>query len=148
MRHAFFLLCLLALCSCSTPKESVVDTLQESTSDTSHATVSSSPVYAPYEEDIDIGTGALLFFAKDGDSFAAKHDTLLQSLYASGSGVVSTYRIDFASATGARLRYGVVVSDTFVLLNASGVPIGRFINPTEEKIVALISGRVSSPASP
>lgn len=105
------------------------------------------PAYTDYSpRSLDSRNGAILFFAKTDDPFSVSHDQLLQSLYSSGSVAVPTYRIDFGSATGARLRYGVVIEDTFILLDASGERIGAYTHPSPEDIAILVQGRI--PVSP
>lgn len=103
--------------------------------------------YLPYtERGVNLRGGGILFFAKDGDPFSAAHDKILQALYESGSVSVTTYRVDYGSSTGARLRYGVVVEDTFVLLGPSGERVASLVHPSEEDISILVRGRL--PLSP
>ncbi len=111
---------------------------------------SSRPEYVPYHpRQIDSRQGAILFFAKETDPYSIEHDQLLRTLYESGAVSVSTYRVDFASATGARLTYGVITEDTFILLDASGERVGAYTHPSSEEIRILVRGRVPvSPASP
>lgn len=94
---------------------------------------------------VDTKRGAILFFAKDGDPFSVRSDHALHTLYESGSVSVNTYRVDFPSSTGARLKYGVIVENTFVLLDASGQRVAAFIHPTEDDIAVLVRGRLPSP---
>lgn len=112
---------------------------------------STAPVYAEYtQRGIDIRHGAILFFAKPGDVFSEANDKLLRSLYDAGDVTVSTYRLDFSSATGSRLRYGVIVEDTFVLLDATGERVNAFIHPTPDEVRILVRGKVpaSFPSQP
>jgi hypothetical protein len=144
MRFVILLLCFVILSSCGTPSEPLLDTAQELGTENTLRVDGLAPVYAPYSDDIDLQQGAILFFAKDGDPFSLKHDAHLQALYAAGSGSVSTYRVDFSTATGARIRYGVIVEDTFVVLDRSGDRIASYLHPTGDDIAALIRGRVPS----
>ena len=113
------------------------------------AALDTKPAYLPYtSRALDSRRGAILFFAKESDRYSQKSDVLLQSLYESGSVSVSTYRVDFASATGARLQYGVIVSDTFILLDASGQRVGAYTHPSPEEVRVLVQGRVPAPSAP
>jgi len=94
-------------------------------------------VYATY------GIGAdrfppprLLFFAGN-DIFSRDIDATLRSIYGSGGVVASTFRLEFGSATGARLQYGVLVPSSLVVITASGAekPI---LYPTEEHLHILL----------
>jgi len=106
------------------------------------------PTYTEYSpRSLNFSHGAILFFATTDDPFSVSHDQLLQRLYASGSVSVPTYRVDFGSATGARLRYGVVIEDTFILLDASGERVGAYTHPSPEDIAILVQGRIPVPPS-
>jgi len=63
---------------------------------------------------------------------------MLQAIYASGSALLSTYRLDYGSSTGARFTYGVIVPDTFVLLGPDGVRKTNVIHPSEAELRALL----------
>ncbi len=108
--------------------------------------VSDKPHYADFAPRI-VGRGkpAVLFFHKPSDPFSVRNDTLLKKLYSTGGIVVSTYKIDFSSSTGARLTYGVVVEDTFVLLDTKGERVGSFLHPTPEEIHIILRGKVPVP---
>lgn len=140
-RAAAFLL-LLALSGCGTPAPTPEPA-------PSPAQTETRPRYLPYSPRmVDSRRGAMLFFVKDSDPYSVEHDHLLESLYESGSVSVSTYRVDFGSATGARLKYGVIVEDTFILLDASGERVGAFTHPSTADIHVLVQGRVPAPPSP
>lgn len=81
----------------------------------------------------------VLFFAKAQDPFSAAHHALLTALSASGKLTVPTYRIDFDSATGSRLGYGVFASDTFVTLGGSGQRLSIAIHPTDDEVRSLLT---------
>lgn len=85
-------------------------------------------------------TKALLFFAKEHDPFSRKNEALVRQFYGSGAAKLSTFRIDFSSATGARLKYGVLVEDTFVLLGQNGERITSILHPTTQELQSLLSG--------
>ena len=97
------------------------------------------PVYTLYHARL-IGKGesALLFFAQAADLFSSRSDQRLQAIYASGSALLSTYRLDYGSSTGARFTYGVIVPDTFVLLGPDGVRKTNVIHPSETELQALL----------
>lgn len=104
-------------------------------------------IYAEYSQRAVKNTkGSILFFSKPSDPFSVRSDTVLQGMYAAGEATVPTYRVDFASGTGARLTYGVVVEDTFVLLDGAGKRVMSFIHPTAEEIKILVRGNI--PSSP
>lgn len=135
----------LALAGCG--GSSPVTTDQEAPAP--EAVVQSRPRYIPYSpRELDSRRGAILFFAGTGDRFSVANDHLLQSLYESGSVSVSTYRVDFGSATGARLKYGVIVEDTFILLDASGERVGAYTHPSPDEVRILVQGRVPVPSAP
>lgn len=104
---------------------------------------SSVPVYAEYSSrGVDTRHGAILFFAKQSDPFSAASDAALRSLYDAKTALVSTYRVDFPTSTGARLRYGVIVEDTFVLLDATGERVNAFVHPTADDLKILVRGNI------
>ena len=136
---------LLVLAGCGGP--STVPPEQEAPAP--ETTLQTKPRYIPYSaRELDSRRGAILFFAGTGDRFSVANDHLLQSLYESGSVSVSTYRVDFGSATGARLTYGVVVEDTFILLDASGERVGAYTHPSPDEVRILVQGRVPVPSAP
>ncbi len=97
------------------------------------------PVYTLYNARL-IGKGesALIFFAQAADLFSSRSDRTLQAIYASGSALLSTYRLDYGSSTGARFTYGVIVPDTFVLLGPDGARKTNVIHPSETELQALL----------
>lgn len=100
-------------------------------------------VFAQYSDKL-IGRGknSVLFFAHPSDPFSVKNDAIIRSVYGTGAAIVSTYRLDFPTATGARLKYGVLTADTFVLLDASGVRIATFIHPSADEIRIILRGNL------
>lgn len=135
----------LFLGGCATTAAPASDERVPSSGAAAHA----KPRYSPYTvRNLDSRHGAILFFARSSDPYSVDHDHLLQSLYESGAVSVSTYRVDFASATGARLQYGVIIEDTFILLDASGQRVGAFTHPSPDEIRILVQGRVPVPSTP
>ena len=91
--------------------------------------------YVPYLSRSSVkGKRAVLFFLGIDDPFSEEHHVLIQSLVASSELKVPTFRIDFATATGARIEYAVVVPDTFVLVDASGARVQSLIHPTTDEL--------------
>ncbi len=95
--------------------------------------------YGPYEEKkVGNGQRAVLFFAAESDPFSKIHDTYIREVVASGSLRIPTYRIEYGSSTGTRLKFGVIVPDTFVLLDGSGNRVSSVIHPTEKELRSLL----------
>ncbi len=96
--------------------------------------------YTAYEsKELMRGRSAVLFFARFSDPFSDAHDLLIRSLVADGQLAHPVYRIDFATATGAKIEYGVVVPDTFVVIDAAGMRSKPLIHPTDEELRAVLS---------
>ncbi len=144
MRRALLLCsCLLVLSACGkdTPSPEPM-TESGSTVQVSDKAV----VYTEYSQRAVKNTkGSILFFSKPTDPFSVGSDTVLQGIYAAGEATVPTYRVDFASGTGARLTYSVIVEDTFVLLDGSGKRLMSFVHPTAEEIKMLVRGNIPVP---
>lgn len=86
---------------------------------------------------------AVLFFAKSGDPFSEKTDEVLRELYGSGGMLLSTYRVDTMTDTGALLTYIVFFEDTVVLLGKNGERVGSLLHPTRDALkVMLTRGRL------
>lgn len=141
------LLLLLAACG-ETPQ--AVDPVVPPASSSEEAVVNLNKggvVYREYSDKL-IGRGksSVLFFFKADDPFSIRSDAAIRNVYGTGGAVVTTYRLDFPSSTGARLKYGVLVEDTFVLLDAQGERVASFIHPTDEEIRIILRGNI--PVSP
>ncbi len=106
-------------------------------------------IYAQYSDRL-IGRGksSVLFFFKASDPFSLRSERAIQSMYGSGSAVVSTYRLEYPTATGARIKYGVLVEDTLVLLDASGQRVASFVHPSAEEIRIILRGNIPAPKKP
>gem|GEM_PF-1443460 len=89
-------------------------------------------LFAP--EFVGKGKNAVLFFARADDPFSVRNDFLLRAIYASGAALISTYRLEFSTSTGARLTYGAIVPDTFILLGPNGERQNSIIHPTEVEL--------------
>ena len=97
------------------------------------------PVYTDFsDKTLGHGRASVLFFRSLNDPFSIKSDAFLQSFYASDAALLSTYRITDA-ADDLKLRYGVFVSDTFVLLDIKGEPKGALVHPTEKELQLLLT---------
>ena len=102
--------------------------------------------YAPYTPGVLArGGAALLFFASE-DPFSAASDAFLRSVYPSSGATIPTYRVAFSTSTGARLTYGVLIPNTFVLIDGGGQRTAAVIHPSEEELRILLRGHV--PLSP
>jgi hypothetical protein len=97
-------------------------------------------VYTEYtEHNQSMGEKSVLFFADAKDPFSQSSDKVLQAIYGSGSAALSTYRLDFATAKGAELQYGVFVSDTFVLVGPTGEKLQTLLHPTSSDLLHLLA---------
>ncbi len=104
------------------------------------------PVYAEYEDRITgHGRASILFFYKHHDPFSQKSDATLLTAYASGAAKYSTYRIDLDASTGAALRFGVFVPNTFVLLDQKGDRVGSLVHPTTTELLTFIQSAAFPP---
>jgi hypothetical protein len=82
---------------------------------------------------------AVLFFAKDGDPFSQKTDEIIRELYGSGGMLLSTYRVDTTTETGALLTYIVFFEDTVVLLGKNGERVGSLLHPTRDALKGMLT---------
>lgn len=122
------------------------------TSSTSSSSVSSAASVPLLYKDYDArlvasGSAAILFFAEKSDPFSAKHDALLQRLSRSGALKIPVYRLEFGSSTGARITYGAIVPDTFVLLDAKKARSSSLIHPTDAELLTALLQQTSSSSS-
>ncbi len=100
-------------------------------------------IYTEYSDRlVGHGKSSVLFFFKASDPFSVRNDAIIKNVYATGAAVVTTYRVDFPTATGARLKYGVLVEDTLVLLDAAGEPVASFIHPSRDEIHIILRGNI------
>lgn len=93
------------------------------------------------------GSASVLFFADKNDPFSTKHDALIRTLSLSGSLKLPVYRIEFATSTGARITYGVIVPDTFVVLDAKKARTSSLIHPADAELSAVLLQQSSSSSS-
>ena len=141
--------CLVLLLAACGENPSVVGHVVPSVSSSEEAVVNLNKggvVYQPYSDKL-IGRGksSVLFFYRETDPFSVRSDAVIRSVYGTGGAVVSTYRLDFSTSTGARLKYGVLVEDTFVLLDAQGERVAGFIHPTDEEVRIILRGNIPVP---
>ncbi len=135
---------LLAACGGPPATEIVVPTESD---ESSSADLSNDDVlYTEYSDRL-VGQGesSVLFFSKPTDPFSMKSDAVIRATYGSGAALVSTYRLDFQTSTGARLKYGVLVEDTFVLVDSTGARVANFVHPPADVIGTILRGRLPSP---
>ena len=85
------------------------------------------------------GRSVVLFFVDVDDPFSIAHDAFISTLSVAGLLKVPVYRIDFATASGRRVALGVVVSDTFVLLDAKGQRVSSLIHPRNDELKVLLT---------
>ena len=130
---------LIVRVSTALKREKTLVALSSSVSRIQQLTSSGVP-YVPYlSRSFLQGKPAVLFFIGVDDPFSARHAAFIQTLVVSSELKVPTYRLDFATATGARIDYGVVVPDTFILLDAKGQRIESLIHPTDEELKKLLT---------
>ena len=80
-------------------------------------------VYAEYGPGADrFPPPRVLFFVGD-DPFSQEIDSTLQQIYGSGGVTASTFRAEFDTATGTRLKYRVLVPGSIVIVTESGSTI-------------------------
>lgn len=97
-------------------------------------------LFLPYEPSVTLrGTKTMLFFASDDDPFSVAHETVLRDLDVTRALQIRTYRVDTDLYPGLKIRYGVVVPDTFVLLDASAERVQSWIHPNERDLRSLLS---------
>lgn len=102
--------------------------------------IDQTPQYTEYADRITgRGRASVLFFSSKQDPFSIQSDRLLLSLYSSGSAKISTYRVDIDTVTGAKIRFGVFVPDTFVLIDAGGSRVGALVHPTQAELRTLVT---------
>ncbi len=135
---------LFAACGTATPAAVLSTDVPASVASSQQAapppSADSSPSYALYQDGV-IGRGKsiVLFFAKKSDPFSQRSDEMIRRVYASGAALLSTYRIDSDTSTGARLTYGIIVPDTFVLLGADGARQTNLIHPDETELKSFLA---------
>ncbi len=102
-----------------------------------------SPSPFPYElytsDELIRGKAAVLFFASPDDPFSVEHHGLVTDLFNTAQLKVAVYRVDFATATGTKLAFGVIVPDTFVVLDANSERSGSFLHPTDTELRTLLT---------
>lgn len=152
MKKAFLAVCLpLLLVACGPVGPVDTDTVPATESGTvASVNLNKGGVtYTEYSDRI-IGRGksSVLFFFRPTDPFSVRNDAVIRAVYGTGAAVVSTYRVDYPTSTGARLKYGVLIEDTFVLLDAQGQRVASFIHPTDEEIRIILRGNIPVPTKP
>lgn len=138
----------LFLTACGAPPPAPESTNAASSSEASVNLNKDGVIYTDYSDRL-IGRGqsSVLFFFKPSDPFSVRSEAVIQSVYGTGAAVVTTYRLHYPTATGARLKYGVLVEDTFVLLDAQGQRVSNFIHPTPDEIRIILRGNIPVPST-
>jgi thioredoxin 1 len=96
-------------------------------------------MYAVYHDGV-IGNGrtAVLFFHASWCPECAAADALLVQWYGSMGFPLSTYKIDYDTATDLRARYGVTSQHTFVKIDGQGKALKTVIGPTNAALKTLL----------
>ena len=78
-------------------------------------------VYAPYREGI-IGNGqtSVLFFHATWCGECKRDDKALTEWYENNEIEISTYKVDYDTATDLKSRYGIVQQNTYVVIDGEG----------------------------
>lgn len=96
-------------------------------------------LYQPYTSGVALrGQSALLFFMQADDPFSLSHEEMILSLAISKKLKTPVFRVDFEN-TSMKLEYGVIVPDTFVLLDAMGERQESIIHPGTAELRALLT---------
>ncbi len=119
--------------------------LTQSKQDTSSSVSRSEPaakndtLYQPYTSSVLLkGKSTLLFFAQTDDPFSLSHEEMILSLAIAKKLTTPVFRVDFAN-TSMKLEYGVIVPDTFVLLDAMGERLESIIHPSSVELRTLLT---------
>ncbi|MDA1208859.1 MAG: thioredoxin family protein [bacterium] len=104
-------------------------------------TVASVGTYTSYYNGV-IGNGepAVLFFHAAWCPYCQKNDALLNNFYDTGDFPLSTYKIDYDTASELKSRFGVVQQDTFVVIDGAGNKVSSKSFPSEDALRAMIEG--------
>ena len=95
-------------------------------------------VYSAYQDGV-IGTQrVVLFFHAKWCPECRESDEELRTLYKENPPAISTYKVDYDTATELKQRYGVVTQHTFVLLAADGTALETVIGPSHDKLLSLL----------
>ncbi len=101
--------------------------------------ISRNSLYRPYTSEEDLrGERTILFFADDDDPFSSDHDEMLRDAAAENRLSVIVYRVDFKTAGNVKLQYGVIIPDTFILLDVSGNRVKSIIHPSDTELQTLL----------
>lgn len=96
-------------------------------------------LYQPYEPDITFGEqGSILFFAQADDPFSLAHEEIILSYAVKKELRLPFFRVDFLSKQ-MTLAYGVIVPDTFIVLDAAGQRLRSIIHPSTVELRTLLT---------
>ncbi len=99
-------------------------------------------LYRPYQPDIALGEqGSILFFAQADDPFSLEHEEIILSYAVKKELRLPVFRVDFLNKQ-MKLSYGVIVPDTFIVLDATGQRLRSIIHPSTAELRTLL---VSNP---
>ncbi len=98
-------------------------------------------LYRPHEPNIVFGEhGSILFFAQTDDPFSLAHEEIILAYAVKKELRLPVFRVDFLNKQ-MKLAYGVIVPDTFIIVDAMGQRLRSIIHPsTTELRTLLISG--------
>lgn len=99
--------------------------------------------YMTYNQGV-LGNGevSVLFFHAAWCPDCQADDKDLTAWYAAGVPyAASTYKVDYDTASALKQKYGVVVQDTFVLIDGKGEKIRMAMRPTDADIKNMLSGK-------
>ncbi len=91
--------------------------------------------YSDFADNV-VGNGrkSVLFFHAAWCPYCAKSDKDLIELYGKTSPPVSTYKVDYDSATELKKKYGIVQQHTFVLIDGTGNALQK-LTSTDKKVI-------------
>ncbi len=96
-------------------------------------------LYREYEPDISLGAqGSILFFAQADDPFSLAHEEIILAYAVKKELRLPVFRVDFLNKQ-MKLTYGVIVPDTFIVLDAVGQRVQSIIHPSTAELRALLT---------
>lgn len=95
--------------------------------------------YAAYTDGV-IGNGkpAVLFFHASWCPYCIESDGILEREYQAGAASVDTYKIDYDNSAALKERFGIVVQNTFVVIDGQGNVLKTIVSPTEAGLKELV----------
>jgi thiol-disulfide isomerase/thioredoxin len=105
------------------------------------ATTSQFRIYSP--EAAALEETSLLFFAASWSSRSNALEQFLRDAYSQERLRMTTFKVDFDAANDLKTRYGVSSQDTFVHIDQRGKALEIINNPTESRLLELLTGEAS-----